>query len=60
MVIFHICQDRTFDTNVLLEIGGSGGVQSTPTMSLAYATYLYLLAEMEKMFVTVFPGIGLH
>ena len=59
MAIFYIYQDRTFDADVLLEIGGGVGVQSTPTMSLAYAIYVYNLFEMEKMSATIFPDIVL-
>jgi len=61
MAIFYICQHRTFDADVLLEIGGGGGggVESTPTMSLAYATYVYNLFQMEKMSVTMYPDIVL-
>lgn len=44
---------------LMLEVGGGGGMQSTPTMSLAYVTYVYNLFEMEKMSVTMFPNIVL-
>ena len=43
----------------MLEIGCRGGVQSTPTVSLTYATYVYNLFEMKKMSVTLFSDIVL-